>query len=203
MNKLIRLIKNTTYLRSCEARRLLAVAGVVGSLFSSVATAHIPTALADGGTLDSNSAFLTVQPVTIDEKDNGEMSLQNNIFFTANSRTFVTPANSASIAKSSAQSAAKSSSRVVIVTAYSSTPDQTDDSPFITANGTYVRDGIVATNFLPFGTKVRFPEYSGDKVYTVQDRMAKKNSHKIDIWMESRGAALDFGVKKLAYEMVE
>ncbi|MBU2037384.1 3D domain-containing protein [Patescibacteria group bacterium] len=92
---------------------------------------------------------------------------------------------------------------MVIVTAYSSTPDQTDSSPFITANGSRVRDGIVAANFLPFGTKVKFPEYSGDKIYTVQDRMAKKNSHKIDIWMPTRHAALDFGVKKLAYEVVE
>jgi len=86
--------------------------------------------------------------------------------------------------------------RTVIVTAYSSTPDQTDDSPFITANGTFVRDGIVACNFLPFGAKVRFPDFSGDKIYTVTDRMALKNSHKVDIWMESRSLALQFGVNK-------
>ena len=92
---------------------------------------------------------------------------------------------------------------MVIVTAYSSTPDQTDSSPFITANGTYVRDGIIAANFLPFGAKVKFPEYSGDKIFTVEDRMAKKNSHKIDIWMISRNAAMNFGVKRLAYEIVE
>ncbi|MBI4709024.1 MAG: 3D domain-containing protein [Candidatus Portnoybacteria bacterium] len=90
----------------------------------------------------------------------------------------------------------------VIVTAYSSTPDQTDSSPFITAKGTFVRDGIVACNFLAFGTKVRFPEMYGDKIFVVEDRMAKKNSHKIDIWMESRNEALQFGVRTLAVEIL-
>lgn len=75
--------------------------------------------------------------------------------------------------------------RGVVVTAYSSTPDQTDGSPFTTAMGSQVRDGIIACNFLPFGTKVRLPEFSGDKVFVVEDRMAKRNSHKLDIWMES------------------
>lgn len=98
---------------------------------------------------------------------------------------------------------ADADARKVIVTAYSSTPDQTDDSPFITAMGTHVRDGIIACNFLKFGTKVRLPEIYGDKVFVVEDRMAKKNSHKIDIWMPSRQAALSFGVRQLALEIVE
>jgi len=93
--------------------------------------------------------------------------------------------------------------RRVLVTAYSSTVDQTDDSPFISANGTHVYDGMIACNFLPFGAKVRFPEYSGDKIYVVEDRMAKKNSHKIDIWMETRAAALQFGVRTLLVEVLE
>lgn len=91
----------------------------------------------------------------------------------------------------------------VIVTAYSSTPDQTDSSPFITAMGSHVRDGIVAANFLKFGTKVRLPEIYGDKTFVVEDRMAKRNSHKVDIWMESRELALQFGVKRLTVEILE
>jgi len=91
----------------------------------------------------------------------------------------------------------------VIVTAYSSTIDQCDNSPFVTASGSRVRDGIVAANWLPFGTKIRLPEFSGDKIYVVEDRMAKKNSHKVDIWMESREAALQFGVKRLTIEIIE
>ena len=53
----------------------------------------------------------------------------------------------------------------VVVTAYSSTVWQTDDTPFITASGTTVRDGIVAANFLPMGTKVRFPHLYREKIF--------------------------------------
>src|SRR3990167_1248447 len=42
--------------------------------------------------------------------------------------------------------------RYVTITAYSSTPEETDSTPFITASGTHVRDGVVAANFLPLGT---------------------------------------------------
>ncbi len=91
----------------------------------------------------------------------------------------------------------------VLVTAYSSTPDQTDSTPFITASGTHVKDGIIACNFLRFGTKVRFPQMYGDKSFVVEDRMALKNSHKIDIWFPSREEAKQFGVKLLKVEVLE
>ncbi len=89
-----------------------------------------------------------------------------------------------------------------IITAYSSTPDQTDSTPFITASGSYVEDGIVAANFLEFNTKIRFPELYGEKVFIVKDRMAKKNSHKIDIWFPTREEANRFGVKKTRIEII-
>jgi 3D (Asp-Asp-Asp) domain-containing protein len=91
----------------------------------------------------------------------------------------------------------------VTVTAYSSTPDQTDNTPFITAMGSTVRDGIVACNFLKFGTKIRLPEIYGDKIFVVEDRMAIYNSHKVDVWMETRAEALQFGVKHLTVEILE
>ena len=53
--------------------------------------------------------------------------------------------------------------RRVVATAYSSTPDQTDSTPFTTASGTQVRDGIIAANFYigrggePFWTPVKIP----------------------------------------------
>jgi len=90
----------------------------------------------------------------------------------------------------------------IIVTAYSSTVAQTDDSPYITASNTLVRDGIVASNLLPFGTKIRFPELNPKKIYVVEDRLAPKNSHKIDIWFPSTDLALDFGVKVLTMEVL-
>jgi len=90
----------------------------------------------------------------------------------------------------------------VLTTAYSSTFDQTDSTPFITASGTRVRDGIVACNFLRFGTRVRFPQLYGDKIFIVEDRMARKNSHKIDIWFASRNQAKQFGIKQVKIEVL-
>ena len=193
MNKFINAVKNEIQTKLSNPSQYLAVVGVIGGLLSPLAGTQIPTALADEGVL-SGSAFLTVQPITLEEKNSDVLLWQNNIFVEVNKTWLAVPA---------IKTAAQTKKPVVIVTAYSSTPDQTDDSPFITANGTFVRDGIVAANWLPFGAKVKFPEIYGDKIFTVQDRMAKKNSHKIDIWMPTRHAALDFGVKKLAYEIVE
>lgn len=85
--------------------------------------------------------------------------------------------------------------RWTIVTAYSSTVDQCDASPHITAKGTLVRDGIVACNFLPFGSQVMFPELYPGKVFIVEDRMVAYNSHKVDIWFPTRWEAKQFGVK--------
>lgn len=99
-------------------------------------------------------------------------------------------------------SANKVKRRTITVTAYSSTPDQTDDSPFITANGTVVRDGVVATNFLPFGTRVRFPEIYGDKEFIVADRMNTRYFYRIDIWMPDRKDALKFGKKDVLVEIL-
>lgn len=92
---------------------------------------------------------------------------------------------------------------VVPITAYSSTPDQTDESPFITAWGTYVRDGIVAANFLPFGTKIKIPGIFGDKIFVVEDRMNSRHVYKIDIWFPDRQSALEFGIKTTKIQIVE
>ncbi len=99
-----------------------------------------------------------------------------------------------SVAKTSAMHANKSSLPVVI-TAYSSDEDQTDDTPFITASGERVRDGIVAANFLPLGTKIKIPKLFGEKVFVVKDRMAKRFSDRVDIWVHDRIAANRIGVQ--------
>lgn len=80
------------------------------------------------------------------------------------------------------------------VTAYSSTPEETDDTPFITALGTKVRDGIIASNLLPFGTKVKIPELFGDKIFVVEDRMHRRKENFLDVWMPSKEAATEFGI---------
>lgn len=92
----------------------------------------------------------------------------------------------------------------MVVTAYSSTPDQTDERPYETASGGQVTDGVIANNLLPFGTKVRIPELYGDKVFTVKDRMHKrKGKYMADIWMPSRKQATHFGVKIAMIEILD
>lgn len=98
--------------------------------------------------------------------------------------------------------APKEESITVTITAYSSTPDQTDDTPFITASGIRVRDGIIAANFLAFGTRVKFPELYQDKIFTVEDRMSNKYERRVDIWFPARYEALRFGVRKTQMEIL-
>ena len=91
-----------------------------------------------------------------------------------------------------------------VVTAYSSTPGQTDDSPYITAAGTFVREGIVANNYLSFGTEIRIPEIYGDKIFVVEDRMSwKKSNYHIDVWLPEYSQALAFGAQRTYIEVLE
>ena len=90
----------------------------------------------------------------------------------------------------------------IIVTSYNSLPGQTDSTPDITAFGTKTRDGIVATNFLPKGTLVRFPEKFGDKVFVVEDRMNSRYYYRMDIWMADKQEAIQFGIRYLKMEIL-
>lgn len=92
----------------------------------------------------------------------------------------------------------------VWATAYSSEIGQTDDTPFVTASGSKVRDGVVAANFLPFGTKIRIPKLYGDKVFTIEDRMnSRYNDQKIiDVWFGDTESAIHFGKKYTSIELV-
>jgi 3D (Asp-Asp-Asp) domain-containing protein len=92
----------------------------------------------------------------------------------------------------------------VVITAYSSTCWQTDDTPFTTASGETVRDGIIANNMLPFGTEVMIPELYGDKVFIVEDRMnARKGYYHVDIWFSEYEQAKEFGAKTTYIEILE
>ncbi|MBP7005807.1 3D domain-containing protein [Patescibacteria group bacterium] len=82
----------------------------------------------------------------------------------------------------------------VDMTAYTSTVEECDADPFITADGSTVADGIIAANFLPFGTKVRMPELFGDKVFVVHDRMNARYWYRIDVWMNDQKAMRKFGI---------
>jgi 3D (Asp-Asp-Asp) domain-containing protein len=92
----------------------------------------------------------------------------------------------------------------VLVTAYSSSPLETDDEPYITAAGTQVRQGVVANNLLPLGTRVRLPELYGERVFVVEDRMnRRKGIYQIDIWFPSYWEAKNFGAKKTYVEVLD
>ncbi len=92
----------------------------------------------------------------------------------------------------------------MLITAYSSTPEETDDTPFITASGKHVEDGIIANNMLPFGTKVKIPELYGNKIFVVEDRMnQRKGKYQADIWMPEHTQAKNFGAKVVDIEIIE
>ena len=90
----------------------------------------------------------------------------------------------------------------VIATAYTPREEETDSTPWITASGTTVREGIIAANFLPFGTKVKI----GNKIYTVEDRMNRRFTktipERIDLAFLSLEKARKFGKKKMEIEVL-
>lgn len=89
------------------------------------------------------------------------------------------------------------------VTAYSSRQEETDDTPFITASGSEVRDGIVAANFLPFGSKIKIPAIFGEKIFIVEDRMHARKKGVVDVWMASTKDAEQFGAHLTDIAIVE
>jgi len=98
-------------------------------------------------------------------------------------------------------------SKHVLITAYNSEAGQTDNSPCITANGFNVcENGVedtIAANFLPFGSKVKIPGLFGDRVFVVRDRMNKRFSNRVDVWMLERPDAIKFGVRMAKIEVLE
>ncbi|MDD5341907.1 MAG: hypothetical protein PHH01_00180 [Patescibacteria group bacterium] len=92
---------------------------------------------------------------------------------------------------------------IATVTAYSSSIDETDGDPFTTASGSKTHAGVVAYNYLPFGSKVRIPGTTGNKTFIVQDRLrAGASQYHFDIWMPSKAEAKQWGVKVLKIEVL-
>jgi 3D (Asp-Asp-Asp) domain-containing protein len=99
----------------------------------------------------------------------------------------------------------------ITMTAYSSDVAQTDSTPCIPAMPKfdlcdyYQENGVadtIATNFLPLGTKVRFPDLYGDRVFVVRDRMnARYGYGRGDFWMPTYNEAKNFGVKRIKMEI--
>ena len=107
----------------------------------------------------------------------------------------------------------------VVMTAYSSTVDQTDDSPFITSTNQRVRFGIVAVSRdllsteLPYGTQLKIVDiknnprrcggYTPDVILEVQDTMHKRKRQQIDIWMPSRQDAIQWGRCEATVQVID
>ncbi|MCP4545687.1 MAG: hypothetical protein GY835_04360 [bacterium] len=93
----------------------------------------------------------------------------------------------------------------VVVTGYSSTRDQCDNDPFITASNKQVRPGIIAlSRDLLQRYNPDAPFTWGDRVYlkgfgefTVEDCMNSRYTRRADIWFSDRRSAAEWGVKKL------
>lgn len=82
------------------------------------------------------------------------------------------------------------------LTAYTSRAEETDSTPFITANGSHVHMGTIAANCLPFGAKVQLPDLYGDQIFVVEDRLhPRKGCGVIDVWLPEYNQAIQFGKK--------
>ncbi len=97
-----------------------------------------------------------------------------------------------------------------VLTAYSSTPDQTDSDPFTAASGKHVYMGMVANNCLPFGTKLKLTfadaaiqEKYGNVEFTVDDRMnSRYGCNRFDVWLDApRKEVNQFGVRRASIEV--
>lgn len=91
---------------------------------------------------------------------------------------------------------------IVMATAYNSLENQTDSSPWITASGTRCKEGVIASNFLPFGTKLMIEGF-GNQIFTVEDRMNRRYKRRIDIWFRQYKDARQFGIRKIKYYVVD
>lgn len=88
---------------------------------------------------------------------------------------------------------------VAEITAYSSSVDETDDTPHVNAQGTRPEKGSLACpRYYDLGTEFVIE----GRRYTCDDRMSMKYPDRFDIWVESKEEAIEWGVRKLPVEVV-
>ncbi|MBU1041460.1 MAG: 3D domain-containing protein [Proteobacteria bacterium] len=89
---------------------------------------------------------------------------------------------------------------LVTVTAYNADPAQTDSDPDIAASMRRVRPGTIAVSRdlfdrgWVFGRKVRL---EGIGIYEINDLMASRHNHAIDIFIQNNSQALAFGKRRI------
>ena len=159
-------------------------------------------AVSDAGILDfftDSKAFASVNSINYIEVVNATKENTANDISIVSANSILPNKNPVTPKTQRAQS---KRTYIVPASAYSSTPDQTDSTPFITAAGTHVRDGVVAANFLPLGTVIKIPELYGEKTFVVEDRMNKRYDYRVDVWFSTREAAKEFGLRKIKIEVI-
>lgn len=88
----------------------------------------------------------------------------------------------------------------ILVTGYSSTVDQCDGDPFITASGSHVHKGTMACpREYAFGTKI---EIDGMGTFVCEDRGGAIKGNHFDMWFESRGEALQWGKRTVEARII-
>lgn len=88
-----------------------------------------------------------------------------------------------------------------VVTAYTSSEDETDSSPFETASGAKTERGVVACPIkYKFGTKI---EIDG-RQYWCEDRMNRRYWHeeRFDVWVVAKKEAYNWGRRELAIKIL-
>jgi 3D (Asp-Asp-Asp) domain-containing protein len=86
-----------------------------------------------------------------------------------------------------------------IVTAYSSSPDETWGNPLVTASGRPVQEGVIACpRRFAFGTQFLIRS----RVYTCWDRLHPAHDNRFDIWKPSKERALRFGRQRLIVQVL-
>lgn len=135
--------------------------------------------------LESEAGYIsyevTILPPEIEEEDQGFFSIFRNLF------SFL------GIRYTTVEQLPIGTKITVASTGYASSPYQTDSTPCITAAGTRVRPGTVASNFLPLGTLLEIFEDE----FIVEDRMSRRFARRLDIWFPQTSDALTHGLREI------
>lgn len=90
--------------------------------------------------------------------------------------------------------------RDAVVTAYTSSPDETDADPFTPADGGNVGQGLVACpREFPFGTMFMI----GGEIFRCGDRTSKKYDGRFDVWTATKEEAIALGKRIMDVHVVK
>lgn len=90
---------------------------------------------------------------------------------------------------------------LMLVTAYTASPDECGKADGIMANGERAVAGVhCAADHLPFGTRIRLPDGS-ERI--VGDRFGGGYTDRLDLFMETKEEAIEFGRRWMFVEVIK